>query len=412
MSFSIFLTLFALLYIYIQFCLLGRVEDLVGTFNLGEGKRRNLIRLITAFFILINGPIIFLFFPLLRLSSYELPEVLIYTILYPFSVWSVGSLGAFLFLMVFDILVFISSLIYGKTKEPTVDKEPDLSRRNFIKIASNALIAIPMAGSVYGAVGEKEDYKIERIKIPVKDLPESLNGLTICQLTDIHLDVFFKPEDFERVIYMVEGLKPDLVFLTGDYVTSQPKLAKPCVEVLSRLKPEFGMYGCLGNHEIYARTEEIFTREFAKKGVKILRNESVELSIKGEKLTLMGIDFIRFMDGTIKRLMNGKSLRKNPVILLSHHPNAFVEAASSGVGLTLAGHTHGGQIALKIGSITLALARLITPYLSGLFKKGDSYLYVSRGIGTTGPPIRLNAPPEITVVELVGSSESSSDFSS
>jgi len=411
MSFSIFLTLFALLYIYTQFRLLGKVKDLVGTFNFSEGKRRNLIRLITAFFILINCPIIF-FFPLLRLSSYELPQVLVYTILYPFSVWSVGSLGAFLLLMVFEILVFISSFVYGKTKEPTVEKKPDLSRRNFIKIASNALIAIPMAGSVYGAVGEKEGYKIERVKIPVKNLPESLNGLTICQLTDIHLDVFFKPEDFEGVVYMVEGLKPDLVFLTGDYVTSQPKLARPCVEVLSRLKPEFGMYGCLGNHEIYAGTEEIFTKEFAKKGVKILRNESVELGIKGEKLTLMGIDFIRFMDGTIKRLMKEKSLKQNPVILLAHHPNAFAEAALSGVDLTLSGHTHGGQIALKIGSITLALARLITPYLSGLFKKGeDSHLYVSRGIGTTGPPIRLNAPPEITVVELVGSSESSSDFS-
>src|SRR5262249_41644076 len=157
----------------------------------------------------------------------------------------------------------------------------------------------------------------------------------------------------------------------------------------------------LGNHDMYTRAEPVLTQQFNQAGFKLLRNENQYVDVRGAKLNIIGLDF--FLDG----IGNGRvddALRRIPrdgtTLLLLQAPRGFPDAAKMGIDLTLSGHTHGGQIALKLGELLITPARLATMYLAGLYKLGDSHLYVNRGLGTTGPPIRINAPPEITHITL------------
>jgi len=181
------------------------------------------------------------------------------------------------------------------------------------------------------------------------------------------------------------------------------------VQALAGLRAPFGVFGCLGNHEFYTETEDSITRLFAAEGIRILRQERTPIQSHGEALNLIGVDYqqLRFSrdhDGhLVDRYLDGSEKLVMPDmvnILLSHNPNSFDRAAELGIDLTLAGHSHGGQLALSFINRGLTLVRPETPYVSGLYEKPGSQLYVNRGIGTTGPPIRLGARPEITVPEL------------
>ena len=171
------------------------------------------------------------------------------------------------------------------------------------------------------------------------------------------------------------------------------------VQALAGLRAPYGVFGCLGNHETYTQTEDSITRLFAAQGIRILRQERAPIQLHGETLNLIGVD-----DKPLQTYRSGRALLVMPDmvnILLSHYPNNFDRAAELGIDLTLAGHTHGGQLSLEFVHRGLSLARLETPYVSGWYEKAGSQLYVNRGIGTTGFPIRFGSSPEITVFELV-----------
>jgi len=204
-------------------------------------------------------------------------------------------------------------------------------------------------------------------------------------------------------------LKPDLMALTGDFVTwtGSPELA--VVEALAGLKAPFGVWGCLGNHEIWAHVEDSITRLFAERGTRILRHQNAAIETAGERINLIGVDyeskthFGPAREGVVAGYLEGVDALMMPDqvnILLSHNPNTFDRAAQLGIDLSLAGHTHGGQVALEYISPDISPARLITRYVRGWFKQGDSQLYVNRGIGTIFSPVRFGSPPEITVYEL------------
>ena len=192
--------------------------------------------------------------------------------------------------------------------------------------------------------------------------------------------------------------------------------------------PHSGVYGCNGNHEIYARAEDLAQRLYQQAGMKLLRRENATISYKGAQLNLIGVDYQRERTpGGRKQQMlaNIEPLvrRDMPNILLSHNPNSFNRAAELGIELSLAGHTHGGQVQVEILDVSLSPARFITEYIAGLYHrpllmpdvprrmgetiklmpnapKGLAGLYVNRGIGTVGAPVRLGAPPEITHIVL------------
>jgi predicted MPP superfamily phosphohydrolase len=215
-------------------------------------------------------------------------------------------------------------------------------------------------------------------------------------------------EQIRHYAEMTNALKPDLIALTGDFVTFDPSTQFAIVDALSGLHAPFGVWGCLGNHDAWAGVEDSITGLFRQRGIRILRGEAIEIKSNGESFRLIGTDFqsrrrfgpspaVANVLGNIAPLIH--PARAN--ILLSHNPDTFDRAADIGVSLSLAGHTHGGQAALEFISPEIAPSRLVTPYVAGWFQKPGSLLYVNRGIGTIGIPLRLGAPPEITIYKLL-----------
>ncbi|MFY9726081.1 MAG: hypothetical protein WAJ87_11330, partial [Bryobacteraceae bacterium] len=176
---------------------------------------------------------------------------------------------------------------------------------------------------------------------------------------------------------------------------------------LAGLRAPFGVCGCLGNHDAWAGVEDSITALFAATQVRILRGASVPITLGADWFNLIGVDFQsrhRFgPSAAVKHLLadiEGQIVRGQVNVLLSHNPDTFPRAAALGIDLSMAGHTHGGQAALEFISPEIAPSRLVTPYVAGLFQKPGGQLYVNRGIGTIGVPIRIGAPPEITVYRL------------
>ena len=235
-------------------------------------------------------------------------------------------------------------------------------------------------------------------------------------------------ESVRRAVDMANDLGANLAVVTGDLITGIHDPLADCVEEVRHLYAPLGVYGCNGNHEIYARAEDQAERLYQQAGMKMLRRENATITYKGGQLNLIGVDYQRERTPSGRKtqmLANVEPLvrRDMPNILLSHNPNAFNRAAELGVELTLAGHTHGGQVKVEILDVSISPARFISDYIAGLYHRpflmpdvpkrmgetiklmpnapnGLSSLYVNRGLGTVGAPVRLGVPPEITHITL------------
>jgi predicted MPP superfamily phosphohydrolase len=286
---------------------------------------------------------------------------------------------------------------------------PSPARRQLLEQAAVTVSAVPFVAAAYGLLYGRLDVEVTRRRIRLTRLPKAFEGFRIAQLSDFHISPFMTADEIRRCVTMANGLKTDLVVLTGDYVADDPAAQGEVVQALAGLRAPYGVFGCLGNHEIYTETEDSITQLFAADGIRMLRQERSPIQSHGEVLNLIGVDyqqarFSRDHDGhLVDRYLEGseKLVMPNMVnILLSHNPNSFDRAAELGIDLTLAGHSHGGQLSLSFVNRGLSLVRPETPYVSGWYERPGGQLYVNRGIGTTGPPIRLGARPEITVLEL------------
>ncbi len=343
----------------------------------------------------------------------------------PFWWWFVGSWVGFGLVIVFwtvDRAGRAAAWVYRKGRKPAADHAaapipgaialdpPSLARRRLLEQIAVAVSAVPFVASAYGLLYGRLDVEVTRPRIALARLPKAFEGFRIAQLSDFHISPFMTADEIRRCVTIANGLKADLVALTGDYVADDPAAQGEVVQALAGLRAPYGVFGCLGNHEIYTETEDSITRLFAAVGIRILRRELAPIQSHGEMLNLIGVDYqqLRFSrdhDGhLVDRYLEGSEKLVLPDmvnILLSHNPNSFDRAAELGIDLTLAGHSHGGQLSLEFVHRGLSLVRPETPYVSGWYEKAGSQLYVNRGIGTTGPPIRLGARPEITVLELV-----------
>lgn len=294
----------------------------------------------------------------------------------------------------------------------------DPSRRHFFKTATAAAGAAPFLGAMYGFAAERLNYQVRRVEIPLANLPDALDGMKIAQLSDIHLSGYISRDDVRRAVDMANDLSADLSVVTGDFITGASDPLADCIEEIRKLSAPLGVYGCNGNHEIYAKAEDAAERLFTQAGMKLLRKENALIHFRGAKLNLIGVDYQRERGpGGVKvQTLAGvdKLVRQDmPNILLSHNPNSFNRAAELGIDLSLAGHTHGGQVQVEILDHRLSPARFITDYIAGLYSRpfgtvgtGEgaatkvSQLYVNRGLGTVGAPVRLGVPPEITLITL------------
>ena len=224
----------------------------------------------------------------------------------------------------------------------------------------------------------------------------------IAQLSDIHIGPFTTADYIRRCVAMTNGLEPDLIALTGDYISWDPEAQGEVVRVLAGLRAPHGVFGCMGNHEADVGIEESITRLFAAQGIHMLRQERAPIRLRDDTLNLIGIDHggdlapvhTQEVEG-YRRLQRLKALvMPNTVnILLTHYPHFFDHHSELGIDLTLAGDIHGGgQLSLDFVHRGLNLSSLIgVPYIRGWYEKGGAQLYMNRGIGITGFPIRLGA---------------------
>ena len=331
----------------------------------------------------------------------------------PFTWWLGCSLVSFLLLPLFWIAAsivrtpfWIARKLSARTRPPEIQSPP---RRLFLQQSANVVAAAPFVAGVYGLFKGRLDLEVTRQPIRLPRLPKAFQGFRIAQLSDIHIGPFMTQDQIRKYVEIANALKPDLTVLTGDFVTWDPDTRHPVVQALSGLAAPFGVFGCLGNHDAWAAVQDSITLLFRQAGIRILRHQSAAIAIQGESLNMMGIDYAsrRPMgsrtEGLVSRYLEGLDALIDPGrvnILLSHNPDTFDRAAELGIDLSLAGHTHGGQAALEFISPEIAPSRLVTPYVAGLFQKPGGQLYVNRGIGTIGVPIRIGAPPEITLFEL------------
>jgi predicted MPP superfamily phosphohydrolase len=273
-------------------------------------------------------------------------------------------------------------------------------RRKLIQAAGTVAAAAPFAVVAYGAIVERKDFQIKEIDLPIPNLHPDLVGLRIGQLSDLHVSPWLSVSDAGRAVDMLNELKPHLTVVTGDVITQAGDPLDGAIRELGRLRADAGVLGCLGNHERYVRCQNYETREAAKYGIGILRNQARLIRRGNGVLNVAGVDYQARRDGAY--LANAEKLVVPGVanLLLSHNPDVFPMAVRKGYDAMLSGHTHGGQVTVEILNQTLNVARFVTPYVAGLYRLEGRSCYVTAGLGTIALPVRIGAPPEITVVRL------------
>lgn len=275
----------------------------------------------------------------------------------------------------------------------------DAGRRQTLHLVKTATLAAPAAVLTYGVVVGRRDIQLREVEIPVRNLPKDLHNLTLVQITDIHLSPFFEPRDLERAVAMANETRAHVGLVTGDLVNARRDPLDECIRVLSRLKVDGPTLGCLGNHEIHAECEREAEELGRRAGIDFLRLTARTLQFGQAKLNVAGVDYQRkfepYLVGAEKLVQPGMVN-----ILLSHNPDVFPQAAAQGYDLTVAGHTHGGQITVEILGDRANFARFYTPYIYGRYELEGRNIYVSRGLGTVGVPARVGAPPEVSLIKL------------
>ncbi|MGD0829616.1 MAG: metallophosphoesterase [Terracidiphilus sp.] len=283
---------------------------------------------------------------------------------------------------------------------------PPISRRRFLKAGLGGAAALALYS------GEIERHRIEIVQreISLRGLPASFDGFRIAQLSDIHLDAYTEPFFLRRAIKEINGLRPDVVFLTGDYVSHGVGTHKyvigaawQCANILQELECK-QIYAVLGNHDVIAGPREI-AEALKSNNIAVLNNSYLPIERNDGRFWLAGVDDpveghphpeLAIPDAI-------RNLANEPVILLCHAPDYADHLLATPVGrsidLMLSGHTHGGQVRLPLLG-AMQLPPLGLKYVEGWFQLQNLQLYVNRGLGTTGLPFRFDCLPEITLFTL------------
>jgi predicted MPP superfamily phosphohydrolase len=245
------------------------------------------------------------------------------------------------------------------------------------------------------AMDEANSLSLERVEIRLRRLAKQLDGFRIVHLSDTHHSPFTSITHIKRAIKIANRLKPDLVLLTGDYVSHESEYIGPVAAELGELRSRFGTYACLGNHDHWTDAD-LVTHLLRGEGINVLINEGFRFEAEGSSFWLAGVDDHMVGKTDVAAALHG-SYPDEMKLLLAHNPIIFREAARYGVDLTLSGHTHGGQVKLRDEEKRIIPRRKLS---SGLHKRRNSQIYITRGIGTVVLPVRYQCPPEISLLEL------------
>ena len=257
-------------------------------------------------------------------------------------------------------------------------------------------LALNLTAAAKSALTEPYRLTIEHQQVYLRRLPKALDGFRIVQLSDIHHSRFTSRQIIERAVQTATSLQPDIIALTGDYISKERAYAAPCAEILGKLRARHGVYAVLGNHDHWTDAA-LITDLFRAEGITVLINQGMRFEKNGAAFWLAGVDDTMVGLEDLPLAMAGSS-EDEMKLLLAHNPIILRRAARVGVDLVLSGHTHGGQVSLI--SDRNAAARPRRRVLKGLASEGETQIYVTRGLGTVVLPVRFGCPPEVSLLEL------------
>jgi len=295
----------------------------------------------------------------------------------------------------------------------------DKSRSLFLSQIAIFIGSLPLIILTYGIIRNRYRYKVYKETVPIEDLPKSLDGLKIVQISDIHSGSFTLKEPVKYAVDLINNQEADLVFFTGDLVNSVASEMADFVDVFDKIKSKYGVFSILGNHDYgdYARWESAEAKQnnfndlidiHKKMGWDIMLNENRKLKINGEIVSIIGVENYsaspRFQKyGNLQKAYEGTE-NSALKLLLSHDPTHWEDEVLKkfkDIAITFSGHTHGAQFGIEIpGWIKWSPIKYVYKQWAGLYKTGKQYLYVNRGLGFLGYPGRVGILPEITVLKL------------
>jgi uncharacterized protein len=414
----------------------------------GPQHRRQVARVVGVIVFLLNLPLLIFYVPPADALLGMVPPNLLLSLFYPSAAW----MATLIVVLAIAILLAIPAAIWsacrglaGRTRErrplasagaePPPQKPPeatDASRRNFLAQSPGLVVAGIYGAASIGIYSRRDEIDVSsELAVPIPHLPRSFDGLSVVQLSDLHVGPYVREKELQHVVDLTNELHPELIVITGDVLDRHLSSLPDAVNGLKGLRAPLGVFAVLGNHDFYAdrysrsalfRGGVRIAKGLDSIGIRTLRNETVQLGTNADRLALLGLDWFTSSpeDGSFQsykpietrrqlRRMMDQSEPETARILLSHHPDTFKDVPSE-IGLTLSGHTHGGgQVVLgHINNVPIGVATLQFKYLSGLYQKDGSSLYVNRGIGYLGIPIRINCPPEISRFRLIRPAASAS----
>lgn len=316
-------------------------------------------------------------------------------------IWHHFVLGVFLPVSIVAGLTWLFLKLRRTKAKPPV-AETDLSRRRFIGVA--AAVAPPLFNlSLAGiATVQLNELRTRRIELGIPSLPKALNGMTIVQVSDLHVGGLTGEKILRKAVEATNALRPDLILHTGDLIDARLADLPEGISLVKAMDARYGQWMIEGNHDLFDNEGE-FKRRVKEAGIPFLSNQSAVVEARGHPIQLFGMEWISLHDKQRDRLapLQLRDLLKERhaeafPILLSHHPHAFDAAVKAGLPLTLSGHTHGGQWMIDRA---IGVGPILFRYWSGLYTRGSSHLVVSNGVGNVFP-IRVNAPAEIVHITL------------
>lgn len=296
-------------------------------------------------------------------------------------IWSLGSIAR--------------RVVRGSEKKEPAG--PDLTRREWLGAAAISLPVVATAGTTLFSLPQMKRFRVREITVTLANLPAALDGIQIAHLTDTHVGKFTRGKVLDEIVETTNRLKADLVLFTGDLIDNTIRDLPEAVKLMQRLQADSGVYLVEGNHDLIDNPKKFRTDVLAS-GLNLLLNQAVTVEVRGVPVQILGIRWGRSDEQIADDVDQVAALRDPDAfpILLAHHPHAFERAAERGIPLTLAGHTHGGQLML---SEKLGAGPAMFRYWSGLYRDHGHALVVGNGTGNWFP-LRVNAPAEIIHLTL------------
>lgn len=304
-----------------------------------------------------------------------------------------------LFTVVFSI--DLSRLLAAIARRVAGAQPLDLQRRTLLARLAAGVTGVVVSGLAAAALRSvRKPVEVRRVSVQLDRLPRAQDGFRIVQLTDIHVGPTIGRTFVEQIVEHTNALAPDLIAITGDLVDGTVEQLAAAIEPLARLRARHGVYFVTGNHEYFSGAEE-WLNELNRLGIRVLRNERVSIGNGTVGFDLAGVDdrsAVHYGGLSPQAALGRALLDRDPareLVLLAHQPRTMLDAEPFRIGLQLSGHTHGGQ--MWPFNFVVGLQQ---PFVAGLHRRGSSQIYVSRGTGYWGPPMRLGAPAEITEIRL------------